>query len=315
MLSMIKDMINKKTAYLEAANVIFEDVSGENLDDLIILGQDPITEAEEYDDRKEEFDETDEKDSEGNDNDQKDDEEDILDTPAEDTPEEGPSEDHPDEDILDQDVDAPEPESDPAAINGSLPTPVGAQTGDVIDPLDDIMNVELDMGSNTLKDVLPVPPTNAADAVSGGGDDILDQRIDSGFGGDEPAPESTPPIEPGGPAGENDILDEEVGDGDDDLLSEAISIGGDPTANSDDTADTPVDGDTPADTPAEDAPTDGENDVTAAVRDKVAEADEPMEDTTGGTGSGAKDELLKKLGSITKSLEDAKKAVMQSMSN
>ena len=90
---------------------------------------------------------------------------------------------------------------------------------------------------------------------------------------------------------------------------EAITLGdGDTTSdapadtNSTDSVDSDTTSDAPADTPAE-------NEVTAAVRDKVAEADSGNEPTT------SKDELLKKLGNITKSLEDAKRAVMNSISN
>lgn len=80
-------------------------------------------------------------------------------------------------------------------------------------------------------------------------------------------------------------------------------------------------------TPDEGMSDEGENDVTSAVRDKVAEADseggseEPAEadldslgaDIGGAEGSGSKDEIFKKLSSLTKSLEDAKAAVIKTM--
>ena len=62
-----------------------------------------------------------------------------------------------------------------------------------------------------------------------------------------------------------------------------------------------------------------ENEVTSAVKDKVAEAEseeEPLVDDGEDLGSGdssAKEALMKKLSSITKSLEDAKNAVLKSL--
>ena len=47
----------------------------------------------------------------------------------------------------------------------------------------DLLSVEIDLTSNTPVDVLPVPPGSAADAVVD--DDIMNQRIDSGFGGED----------------------------------------------------------------------------------------------------------------------------------
>ena len=160
---------------------------------------------------------------------------------------------------------------------------VGRQTGEPIELSDDdILSVTIDLKSNTVTDVLPVPPDNAGEAIS---DDVLSTRVDSGF------------------------EDDSSYKGESTSFLEGISLsGGDDAAN--DSADEPaVDDNSPAD----------ENEVTSAVKDKVAEAepdDEPIDDGSGedmGGSSSAKEELMKKLSSITKSLEDAKNAVLKSM--
>lgn len=56
----------------------------------------------------------------------------------------------------------------------------------------DLLSVEIDLTSNTPVDVLPVPPGSAADAVVD--DDIMNQRIDSGFGGEEEQPSMDNPM-------------------------------------------------------------------------------------------------------------------------
>lgn len=87
---------------------------------------------------------------------------------------------------------------------------------------------------------------------------------------------------------------------------EAISLGADDESATDESGST------------EETP--DENDVTSAVKDKVAEAeseeDPPTDDGSDedmGGSSSAKEELMKKLSSITKSLEDAKNAVLKSL--
>ena len=56
----------------------------------------------------------------------------------------------------------------------------------------DLLSVEIDLTSNTPVDVLPVPPGSAADAVVD--DDIMNQRIDSGFGGEDEQPSMDNPM-------------------------------------------------------------------------------------------------------------------------
>ena len=66
---------------------------------------------------------------------------------------------------------------------------------------------------------------------------------------------------------------------------------------------------------SDEKPADSDNAVTAAVKDKVDE----MDDNTSSTDSSdsgfsqTKEELLKKLGNITKNIEDTKKAIMDAI--
>ena len=95
------------------------------------------------------------------------------------------------------------------------------------------------------------------------------------------------------------------------------SEGNDTTGNID-TSDDPIPEDsstTDSDVSADPAPdaSNEENPVTAAVRDKVNETESLDENEPESSNSTSKEELLKKLGNITKNLEDAKKAVMDSI--
>ena len=99
----------------------------------------------------------------------------------------------------------------------------------------------------------------------------------------------------------------------DDVLSEAITLGGEAPADAGGgDANAAAAPDAGLDASADASAGGGESDVTAAVRDKVSEADTPAEDMDmgAGLGGGNKDEILKRLGTITKNLEDAKKAIM-----
>lgn len=481
MLNSIKGMIKEKTDFLEAAAIIYEDGSGTNLDDQIVLGEDkdtpdPTENIEgDIDTPEKDTDDDHDDDSKEDDDSNTGNVEDISDMPINDGPVKNDEE--PQDDLLDGKIDGSD---QPMPLPGSdLPDPVGAQTGEPINPDNDILNAEIDLGSNTLKDVLPVPPANAGEAIADNDSDT--QHVDSGFGGDNtdpasPIPNSEPGVvEPGNeevdPLGdtfgesakeksaefsiygvkftvpdrvtrfinrhskekltdeiadkareaminmvnnskklkaiEKDILatQREIGaDSDTDeirieaikkylekahvgkffctengnvsvlnidmkfikgiengwlehelwitskgeaitydavdaykesvdvvkeamqfdpissfmngygLYSEAITLGDDPGSDGAATEEPSKDEPAPAgeEAPAEEAPTgEGESEVTAAVRDKVAEVETPApggEDNTDG-----KEALLKKLGSITKSLEDAKKAVMNTI--
>lgn len=203
MLNSIKSMIKEKTSFLEAAAIIYEDGSGTNLDNAIVLGEEsePIdptenigedTDAPEKDDHDDDHDNDKEDEKDDNDDSSKDiTDEDISDLPINDEPQ---TQDAPEgDDLLDGKIDGTD---QPLSLPGDdLPTPVGAQTGEPINPDDDILNTEIDLGSNTIKDVLPVPPANAGEAIADS--DSINQHVDSGFGGDSDGQEPTPAaIEP-----------------------------------------------------------------------------------------------------------------------
>ena len=242
------------------------------------------------------------------------------------------------------------PETTPAEQPAEpLPEPIGAQTGE---PAklgdDDLLSQEIDLGTNTPKDTLPVPPAGASDAVVD--DNLLDQPIDSGFGA-EPTPTSTDvedildqPIDnpdpvnnpaANGPAedsGSGDILSEPIEDEGDiqkpvdsqqeessDILNqpmtEAITLGGETEA-------TPAEGGEAA----PDADQGSDNVVTQAVKDKVEEINTPADDTTGGEEGGEEGEvetlanetegqkaLQKKLSNLTKEIENIKSFVVDNL--
>ena len=216
------------------------------------------------------------------------------------------------EDILDTEIPSGEEEPDEAegetdADGGLLDTPVDDGSMDSIadygagdssfdnEPTelsdDDILSVTIDLKSNTMTDVLPIPPDNAGEAVN---DDILSTRVDSGF--DETDIQSEPPAVQ--TESSNSFL-------------EGITLGGDGDSSTDSS-------DEDNESAPDEEPAD-ENEVTSAVKDKVAEAEseeEPLVDDgedLGGGDSSAKEALMKKLSSITKSLEDAKNAVLKSL--
>lgn len=280
MLSEIKNMINQKNAYLEASSAIFEDAQGVSLDDVIVLGEDTEDPT-------------------------------IGEAGDEDTNENEPAvgSDEPMDDVVSEPVDNEDSMDDGAIGSDDLPTPIGAQTGEpVADNIDDLLTAEIDLKSNTLRDVLPVPPANAGEAIAS--DDILNQHIDSGFGGEDE-----------GAATEeaDDILDSPIDSGqesvDDDMLSEAISLSDDPAPDNNGGGEaTDASGDpAPDDGAVVDPGPEGENEVTAAVRDKVAEADTGLGDdggstSTGGVGS-TDDDLFKKITSLGKNIDDIKQAL------
>ena len=344
MLNGIKSMIQEKTNFLEAASIIFEDGSGMNLDDQIILGESDNLPTEDgdialgedgTDDHNEpevnDVNEPDNKDEnnqgEGNnkdevpsnDNDTPIEDMEIDNDKPQDVPKNEPynaSDDLLDSNIEDEPIEGGGSESD--SVNGGLPgedlpEPIGAQTGEPINLDDDILNVEVDLGSNTVKDVLPVPPAGASDMVPTEDGENPTQHVDSGFGGNKEIQESEEKsVEPS--YVENYFSSIGLGNT---SFQEAITLadntGGDEGksdesgSNSDTSIDTSGLGDTPMDEPAAE-----ESPVTSAVKDKVAESDEENDISVDG-GSEAKLEILKKLGNITKNIEDAKKAVMNSI--
>lgn len=198
MLGMIKNMIKEKTSFLEAASVIFEDVSGMNLDDRIVLGE---SEEQRVDEPTEDLEDNNnsnvgnEEIPQNNPSEEPRKEDDLLGSDVDDNQ---PPESEPVNDLLDDQIPETNPRSDSETSNNEgnsspedpqldipgsdLPNPVGAQTGEPINPDNDILNVEIDLGSNTMKDILPVPPTGATEVVPTGDDETPSQHVDSGFG-------------------------------------------------------------------------------------------------------------------------------------
>lgn len=168
MLNMIKDLINEKTNFLDDGDIIFEDATNGQIDDSIVLGEENSMEESEEDnnDEENEFELKDEDDS----SDDEDKDETLEDS------------NNNDEDVIDS---SPKEDELPSTNNSDdFEQPVDSTYDEPIstnDDIDDILNVEIDLKSNTMSDVLPVPPANAAEAVPGDDDDIMNTRIDSGF--------------------------------------------------------------------------------------------------------------------------------------
>ena len=198
MLEGIKNLINQKKDFIESASIIMEEADTLNIDDSIVLG-----EASENIDVND-LDVSDEVLTEdGEEVESLNEEDDVDDNTIED---EEDTKDDESEDPLNDEVDSPIPSSDDDSLDDSnpepevpesddvldtdidseLPTPVGAQTGQTVElPLQDLLNTEIDLQSNTSNDILPVPPTSASDAINS--DELLDSNVDSGFGGEDSA--------------------------------------------------------------------------------------------------------------------------------
>lgn len=295
MLNTIKNMINTKKAYMEATELIME---SDELDDSIVLDEAPV-EPE--------------------------------------IPKEEPNEEEP--------AAEPAPEETPAEdpMNSPLPIPGEEEIPQPANDTEDILTAEIDLTTNTQVDAIPVPPINAGDAVE---DDLMGQSIEA-----EPEDQPNPPIEdaagimaepidePGKENGEDlpteapeggimpadestNIMAEAVDDDKeekarkeaeeqfknvaseepkDDVMTEAISIDGEAA---------PTEG---GEEPAPDTTAEGgeENPVTAAVKDKLEEISADNQEDNSGLNS--KEELMKKLSNLTKSIEDAKALVMGSI--
>lgn len=198
MLNMIKDAIKKQTALQESADLIIGDTLPRGaFDESIVLSDefndfdyDALTEAEDEP-------EIDTSDVETEDTDEN----------IENTEEPTSNVEDKDDDIMDQSIDDGEDTTrDPEPIDTNVDGNADGNTGDDIldqpidggddalpttddtsdnEPEDDILSMEIDMGSNTPKDILPVPPASAGDAVADSDDTIMNQHIDSGFGGED----------------------------------------------------------------------------------------------------------------------------------
>lgn len=323
MLNTIKSMIKNRQSMMEAASLLMEassDIDTILLNDSIILGEAKNDEPENPEtgtpaapeetptepasEVPGEGDENSPSPSDPASND------DPLDAPIDDTPEGG----------------SEEPLPIPGGDGDDLTDLTGKQTGEpLIDSDDDLLNVQLDLGSNTLKDVLPTPPSNAAEAL---GDDLLSTRVDDGFGEEEETPTEPTPVTPAEeevedsgdllsasaetdePALESTVIEKKSDKGishEERAIVEAISMGDDPAPAEQPATDPAANTDPAASTGTGDVPADGtgDNAVTAAVKDKVSE----MEDDSVGTATSNED-ILKKLSNVTKSLEDIKKGLL-----
>lgn len=306
-------MINRKQEFLESARIIYEDVMEEGLNDFIILGEtfsDDVKELDVHEDDK------------SNPNEDNMSDMDLNNMPMSDA---------------DEDEESEEPEEEPnfghdllsEPMNDDLPTPIGRQTGEPLnDDIDDLMYVTLDLKSNTMSDILPVPPNNANEALS---IDDIKINVDSGF-------ESTDDVKKLNEIEEKskkktdsawNTVKKTVSE--DDALKEsawleAISLDSPPIPN-------PTATSTP-DASVAPTPAGGEvNDVTAAVLDKVNELDStgapdtnlnvtPEMDMSTSVNDMAEpnddakkndSELLKKLSSITDNIEAAKRMIINNI--
>jgi hypothetical protein len=160
MIQAIKSMILRKRAFVEDARLIFEDTTIEDdLDKAILL------EAEE--ENVEEKGKEDEEKSPEPKEDEGEPEMDLLDEPTNDT---GPS--SPPTSSEDDVASSPETDMEPSSL--------GSSNDSAVDDIADLLtHVDLDLKTNTLGDILPVPPSNASEAIS---DDTLDPKVKSGFG-------------------------------------------------------------------------------------------------------------------------------------
>lgn len=321
MLNSIKAMIKEKQEFIEASQMIIEDAMDMDMDDSIVLGK--------------EEDEPEKVNSEENGS-----EENIIKPDDENKTIEPVSSDE-NHDVLDEPVE----ESEPVTGNDDLPTPVGAQTEiPITGNVDDILDTTIDLKSNTINDVLPIPPANANEAIAGESD-IITQKVDSGFGKENDTTSNdesdivinqTPSLES---ANFNitdikkihKLYESKYADHlSFDQFLEAIDLGsgetkednnnsGNNNSSSEGASNTSdnKDDNTAPDAGLEEQPVE-ENPVTSAVKDKVAEADATTEPDTNisednNSEKNVNDEIFKRLSNLTKNIEDAKKLVLDSL--
>jgi len=300
MLNTIRDLINQKREFMESAAILYEDMTEINLDDnqLFSEAEDDEEDLSEDDADGEEDDDDDEEDEtpEGEENEM----DGIMNSPL--------------------DVDA---------VGGEeqLPAPAEIPAQDDID----LMDVTVDLRSNTVTDVLPVPPMNASDALT---DDVMSVKISSGFGDDDATgSEAEGDEDLAVESADLDLMNLVITEGDsecksdsdckddekeekeekkkekkekmeestnelDDIFNEAITLGDD--AGGEEGAEEPA---------AEEGG--GEENVTDAVMDKVEEVDEEIPDQEKTVLS---NELMGKLAKIQKDIigitEDIRKAIV-----
>lgn len=355
MLGNIKNLIKEQTAMLESLNIITEDTDFDNLDDAIVLGESDeeiASDIPEEDSKIEDIEEGEDEEVDVPDGD-----DDLLNSSIDGSDEPAkPDTEQQEDDLLNSEIDSETGDDSTDEdgedsndilnmdVDSDIPASIGGQTGEPVQlDIEDILSTEIDLRTNTPKDTLPIPPSGAADAISNN-DSILNQRIDSGF--ENPTPETgndidnpvSNDIEEDGddllnmdvdsdipPSESNDSSGVDLGESS--LLSEAITIGGDDENNEGGSSD------------KEGEDSGKENEVTSAVRNKVAEAesglddeedegfdDIPLEDNDEGDvfnnegeseSSGDKpknaQDVLDQLSKITKNIEDVKSSIVGSL--
>lgn len=194
MIEGIKQMINSKREYMESASILLEDVTGNNFDDLIVLGEEGnedfgdtdngedigevgMEDGSEEDPENVKEDDGDENDNENNGS--------LFDEPIDDDEQSaGPNLGTDTNGFMNDPIDPDQSEEPLPLPDDGLPNPVGAQTGMDIEPEDDLLSMNIDLRSNTANDILPIPPKNAIEAIPGSEDEIPTHNVDSGFAGD-----------------------------------------------------------------------------------------------------------------------------------
>ena len=146
MLDVIKSIINRKRSFLEAVDLILEDMESDEIVDSLL--DDKLTDDS---------------------------------SSSEDSSSEDDSEDHFDFDdggLLGGDSSSSgSPEVGDYGVDNSLDADNSAPEESPDDEISDIFAISVDTRTNTVRDILPVPPMNAADAVEGNSD----AKLDSGF--------------------------------------------------------------------------------------------------------------------------------------
>lgn len=211
MFSQIKAMIKEKRTFQESADLILKDTIDSDLDDMIILGEStniPMMESEDYDspemesdDHDDDDDEKEEKDGEEKDEDG---ENDLIDQKIDDDHDDKDDNSPVDYSILDDKMDDNENEDEPESDTPVLPDENQPSNDDLMnspmndpscdsdpnchnnmDILDDILNVDIDIRSNTVANTIPVAPNDAQSAVAASSDELssaisrLNQNLES----------------------------------------------------------------------------------------------------------------------------------------
>lgn len=263
MLSAIKDLVNQKREFLESAELLYEEMTG--------VPDDMFLESGQADDNDEPIMETPTEGPEG--------------VPA---TEDGPDDDDDDDDEDDGDIlmtKVGEIDHGPAAYK-LPPVSDGDDTAD-------LLNVSVDLSSNTVSDTLPVPPANASEAID---DDMLATRVGDGFGESEEPPAEEPPVEttPTEPPADLSATPS---------FQEAISLGADGEKGEGE--------ETPPEETGDKKKAEGEGEtVTDAVMDKVAEAEAEPAPITGTIDQQA---IQDKLDKLSKNIMDVKETIKKEL--